>query len=718
MAPKTRQKSQKNTKDVKATRRPSTQRKPQVKADVRDYRFVLSEQGDFLFISPDLIELWDVKMDGEGASFSNSDGGRGLVPQDIIVFADHDEVFDDRIYFKAGPNGRIFDLDEDDGLSPDAQEDLWVKSIRDGCHTMICGEGKKIVDFQCDWVSAKGISYLIGSGPASPNIPQAEDKMQKMLHQILESREEEKSKLATQSQTRPEPPVSARLKTEEVNHFTDMSRDLMCTTHLDGSLIRFNRSFEEILGYKPENLIGKSFMDFVFDDDRSVVRNAFYGLGYTEEANEDARDIDVEARMKRSDSKDGGFRWVHWQVRKEKGNFYCLGKDITDVKAHEEQLERRRSELVEAQSLARMGHWRWDVGADRIEWSEQLYHVFGVKKEDFVTTMDNVNTLIHRRDIGKLFQAFQRAIIQQNDYDMDFRIKRPDGEERYIRCEGRCDIDHEGDVIALFGIMQDVTEQMRHQEELKRAKDSAEAAYASKSRFLANMSHELRTPLNAIIGFSEMMEHQLLGPLGNKKYLDYVSGIRESGQHLLDLISDILDMSKIEAGKYELDIEEVNVSKAISLSLHMMEGRAQESGVSLRMGPSLEQRGEENSPIIHADRRALMQILLNLLSNSVKFTPEGGVVTADCVEKTSGLEITISDTGVGIPANKLANVLMPFEQAAHEHTRDHEGSGLGLSITKELTELHGGHIKISSEIGKGTTVKIMLPYTANLGKDG
>jgi two-component system cell cycle sensor histidine kinase PleC len=324
--------------------------------------------------------------------------------------------------------------------------------------------------------------------------------------------------------------------------------------------------------------------------------------------------------------------------------------------------------------------------------------------------MDNVNTLVNRRDIGKLYQAFQRAIIQQHDYDMDFRIKRTDGQERYIKCEGRCETDHEGDVIALYGIMQDVTEQVIYEQELRNAKESAEAAYASKSRFLANMSHELRTPLNAIIGFSEMMQHQLLGPLGNPKYLDYVGGIHESGQHLLDLITDILDMSKIEAGKYELDVEDVNIAKSIALTLHMMEGRALDGKVSLKTGSNLKELGEDGAPQIQADRRAVMQILLNLMSNAVKFTPEGGSVTADCTVQKKAIKITVTDTGVGIPANKLANVLMPFEQAAHEHTRDHEGSGLGLSITKELAELHGGSIKIDSAVGEGTSVTVTLPF--------
>src|SRR5690606_34605642 len=208
---------------------------------------------------------------------------------------------------------------------------------------------------------------------------------------------------------------------------------------------------------------------------------------------------------------------------------------------------RREQELSEAQKLAHMGHWRWTVGNTRIEWSEHLYDIFDIQDPDFVPTLDNLNGLLHRRDIGRMMQAFQRAIIEQNNYDMDFRVVRADGTMRYVRCEGRCELDDEGDVIALYGVMQDITEQTEHEMELREAKDAAEQAYAAKSRFLANMSHELRTPLNAIIGFSDMIQRQMLGPLGSDKYVDYATSIKESGEHLLDLITDILDMSKIEA---------------------------------------------------------------------------------------------------------------------------------------------------------------------------
>lgn len=254
-------------------------------------------------------------------------------------------------------------------------------------------------------------------------------------------------------------------------------------------------------------------------------------------------------------------------------------------------------------------------------------------------------------------------------------------------------------------VKEDIAARISHEKSLRAAKEAAESAYASKTRFLANMSHELRTPLNAVIGFSEMIQRQLLGPVGNARYLEYIGGIRQSGEHLLDLINDILDMSKIEIGKYELYTENLNVGKVIRLALHMVEGRAHESQIKLVADDIAE------NVQITADRRALMQVLLNLLSNAVKFTPTGGTIDVKCLAEEGGVRIIVRDTGIGIPKDKIDTVTLPFEQVSSELTRQHEGSGLGLAITKDLIGLHGGTLRIDSEVGTGTTVTVTLPET-------
>lgn len=488
---------------------------------------------------------------------------------------------------------------------------------------------------------------------------------------------------------------------DDLRHFVDMSNDVMAVSMRDGYFARVNGTFRDVLGYDDETLRNMKFLDLVCPEDRASVRRTIQSL-MQDDASE-GHIVDFEARVY---AKDGCTHWIEWRQKRTGDLIYSVGHDVTDIKEHEEALKLQEQMLSEAQSIGHMGHWRWPIGNNNITWSNEIYRIFGVKSGAFTPNLDTLTSLVHKRDISRVMQAFQRAIIEQKNYDMEFRVVHPDGQTRYIRCEGKCEQDEDGDVTALFGIMQDITERTLYERELHEAKDAAERAYAAKSQFLANMSHELRTPLNAIIGFSEMMQRQLLGPIGTPKYLDYITGIRESGEHLLDLISDILDMSKIEAGKYELDLEEININKIIPLAVHMMEGRAQEGRIRITHETS-----KDNMQIV-ADRRALMQILLNLLSNAVKFTEAGGTVKVECLPREEYVCIRVIDTGIGIPANKIDIVTRPFEQAASSYTRDHEGTGLGLSITKDLIELHDGNLHIESTVGVGTTVTIRLPYKA------
>jgi len=216
------------------------------------------------------------------------------------------------------------------------------------------------------------------------------------------------------------------------------------------------------------------------------------------------------------------------------------------------------------------------------------------------------------------------------------------------------------------------------------------------------MSHELRTPLNAINGFSDIMKKELFGPLGDPRYKEYVSDILFSGQHLLSLINDILDMSKIEAGKMNLNPEDINIQDMIDQVIRIVRGRAEENNLTLSYEGG-------DMPEIQADMRAVKQVLLNLITNAIKFTPEGGQVIVRSEAKSVGLVIKVIDTGIGIAAENLERLANPFEQIDSQHSRQHEGTGLGLALSKSLIELHGGNFKIESELGTGTTVIFTLP---------
>jgi PAS domain S-box-containing protein len=257
--------------------------------------------------------------------------------------------------------------------------------------------------------------------------------------------------------------------------------------------------------------------------------------------------------------------------------------------------------------------------------------------------------------------------------------------------------------VGQVGVRTDVTKLVETEAALRQARDAAEAANRAKSQFLANMSHELRTPLNAIIGFAEVIEQEMFGKAGNRRYVEYAADIAASGRHLVDLIGDVLDMSKIEAGRYELEEETVDLRATLDAALAIARGQARQAGVKIEIRADAAGRLDAR-----ADGRALRQVLLNLLSNAIKFTPKGGRVDVGLRSGPAGIEIEVADTGIGIAAEELPHVAEPFRQA-HGVGRNYGGTGLGLAISKRLVELHGGRLALTSELGRGTRVAVTLP---------
>ncbi len=253
-------------------------------------------------------------------------------------------------------------------------------------------------------------------------------------------------------------------------------------------------------------------------------------------------------------------------------------------------------------------------------------------------------------------------------------------------------------------VMADITERKRAEEALHEAKEQADIANRAKTEFLANTSHELRTPLNSIIGFSQILVNEMFGPLGTPQYLQYARDIHHSGEQLLDLIKDILDISQVEMGRLELTEEAVAAETIVASCVRLVEERAARAGLTLDV------EIYDGLPLLHVDALRIKQILLNLLTNAVKFTADGGTVRLAAADPASGgFRFTVSDNGIGIAAADFERVMTIFGQADSSWTRQHEGAGLGLPLARRLTELHGGKLDLESEPGAGTTVTVWLP---------
>ncbi|MCK6454018.1 MAG: CHASE2 domain-containing protein [Alphaproteobacteria bacterium] len=255
-----------------------------------------------------------------------------------------------------------------------------------------------------------------------------------------------------------------------------------------------------------------------------------------------------------------------------------------------------------------------------------------------------------------------------------------------------------------FVTARDVSERRRTVAALRTALQQAEAASRAKSQFLATISHELRTPLNAIIGFSEMIKDQMMGAIGDVRYCDYAKDIQSSGRHLLHVINDILDVTRVESGEVRVEDSEIEVKDAFDAAIRLVGGQMTKHRIALvrQFGPEL--------PALRADDRLLKQVLVNLLSNAAKFTPEDGTVTVGArLRDNGGLSLSVADTGIGIPAAEIPKLGRPFYQVDQSHTRQFGGAGLGLSIVRGLVELHGGRLAIDSKVGAGTTFTCHFP---------
>ncbi len=298
-----------------------------------------------------------------------------------------------------------------------------------------------------------------------------------------------------------------------------------------------------------------------------------------------------------------------------------------------------------------------------------------------------------------------RSVSPQPFRDLEVKVRHSDGGERVFKLSAVPVYARATGIFTGFrGTAQDMTDRISREAELMQRRDEAEAASRAKSEFLATVSHELRTPLNAIIGFSELMTAETFGPLGSPSYKEYAGDIHQSAQHLLELINDILDVSKIEAGRTDLEEDTIDPVSVAKSAMRLVTDRAQHNGVRLELDLPI------GLPLLHGDQRAIKQILLNLLSNAVKFTPEGGQVTLSArIDDNGDYLLMVDDNGIGMTAQEIEVALTPFGQVDSRLARRFPGTGLGLPLSSGLTRLHGGTLTVESTPNEGTHILVRLP---------
>jgi PAS domain S-box-containing protein len=429
----------------------------------------------------------------------------------------------------------------------------------------------------------------------------------------------------------------------------------------------------------------------------------------------DRIEAEVEKRMAAQRDADGAphdryYPNGHWlrvnKVRTASGAIAGFASDITELKQRESELIGSEARLRDFAETASDWFWETDL-MQRIVFVSDKLTAHGVDPRDWLGRSLGEICVSSNTEPDKLgsYLSLLRECASFRDLTLQFAVGREEGadELRYVSMSAKAVRAPDGAFQGYRGVGRDVTSTITNAKMLKEAVERAEVANRSKSQFLANMSHELRTPLNAILGFSDVMR---LGMMNEEApaHRSYAADIHSSGAHLLELINDLLDLAKIEAGKMELSEERIEVAGLVGEVSTIMADQIARAGLTLA------HRLDAGLPQLIVDARSFRQMLFNLLSNAIKFSSDGGHVTIALARAASGaIRLSVSDTGIGIAARDLPRLMEPFAQVDNALSRRHRGTGLGLTLVRTLAELHGGQLTIESQLGRGTKVHVDLP---------